>query len=38
MHGADILPRLYQEKFGFIFIIFAKGTSSPEILDTLMRR
>jgi len=32
------LLRLYQDKFGFIFIIFAKGKSSPEILEVLMRR
>lgn len=30
--------RLYQEKFGFIFIIFAKGKSSPQILEALKRR
>ena len=30
--------RLYFDKFGFIFIIFAKGKSSPEILETLKRR
>ncbi len=28
----------YFDKFGFIFIIFAKGKSSPEILATLKRR
>ncbi|KAG2486997.1 hypothetical protein HYH03_014369 [Edaphochlamys debaryana] len=28
----------YLDKFGFIFIIFAKGKSSPQILDALKKR
>ncbi|GAX73778.1 hypothetical protein CEUSTIGMA_g1229.t1 [Chlamydomonas eustigma] len=30
--------KLYFDKFGFIFIIFAKGRSSPEILSCLKER
>lgn len=32
------LNRLYEEKFGFVFLIFASGKSAEEMLDALERR
>src|SRR5688572_12837816 len=32
------LNRLYEEKFGFVFLIFATGKSADEMLGTLQRR
>eukprot|EP00798_Chlamydomonas_sp_ICE-L_P007422 gene7422-555_t len=37
-HELRELNQLYYDKFGIIFIIFAKGKSSPEILDHLRTR
>jgi 2-oxo-4-hydroxy-4-carboxy-5-ureidoimidazoline decarboxylase len=32
------LNRLYEEKFGFVFLIFASGKDAEEMLDALERR
>ena len=32
------LNRLYEEKFGFVFLIFASGKSAEEMLDALEKR
>ena len=32
------LNRLYEEKFGFVFLIFASGKSAEEMLDALAHR
>ena len=34
----ESLNRLYEEKFGFVFLIFATGKSADEMLGTLQRR
>ena len=34
----ESLNRLYEEKFGFVFLIFATGKSAEEMLGTLQRR
>ena len=34
----ESLNRLYEDKFGFVFLIFATGKSAEEMLGTLQRR
>ena len=38
MLSLESLNRLYEEKFGFVFLIFASGKSADEMLDALRVR
>lgn len=38
MLGLESLNRMYEEKFGFVFLIFATGKSADEMLDALRVR